>query len=175
LVFELIIIFPNDKIMNLVFSGFLFLTVLLQTNIFPSFFPSDIKPDLFLGLTLYIGLSHSSSRGLIWGLIGGALLDIFSEGIIGPNTLSLMSIGVFAGYIRNYLLAENALIQAVMVVASTFFQWSLASIYKGTFQATWSFWRESGYFLSLQIFFNLISSFFIFGMFNLLKRKKVMI
>ena len=158
--------------MSIALSAFFFLAILLQTTFFPIFFPGDIKPDFFLGLTLYIGLFYSPSRGMTCGIIAGALLDIFSEGIIGSNTFSLMVIGLFTAYIKNYVLTENLMIQTATIIVSTFFQWTIASIYKGTLETNPEFLKEFGYFLSVQMLLNILISFLIFSLFNFLKRNK---
>ena len=164
--------------MSFLFSGFLLLAILLQTTIFARFFPTDIKPDLFLGLTLYAGLFLSPSKGLTYGLVAGAILDIFSEGVIGPNTLSLMSLGLLAGNVRNYVLVGNPLVQATIIIAATLFQWFILLIYTGTFQVIWSplailiFLQQFGYFLFMQVIFNLVFIFLVFGFFNFLRSKK---
>ena len=164
--------------MGFLFSGFLLSAILLETTIFTRFFPADIKPDLFLCLTVYTGLFLSPAKGLSYGLVAGAMLDIFSEGVIGPNTLFLMSLGLLSGYVRNYVLVENPLVQAATIIVSTLFQWIISFVYAGTFQVIWSplailnFLQQFGYFLFLQVIFNFIFIFPVFWLFNLFRRKE---
>ena len=158
--------------MVLIFFIFLFLAIFLQTNIFPSLLHTNIKPDIFLALTLYLSLFSDSSKGIIYGFLSGMVLDIFTEGAIGPNTLSLMTVGFFVGYIKNVVLLENIPAQALLVIVSTCYQWILLFVYSGVFQLAINSILETTSFLFTQILLNIVSTFSIFFLFNFLKQKQ---
>lgn len=158
--------------MALIFFISLFFAILLQTNIFPSLLHTNIKPDIFLLLTLYLSLASDSSKGIVYGFISGMILDIFTGGAIGPNTLSLMTVGLLVGYIKNFLLLENIPAQALLVIVSTLYHWTIVFIYRGIFQSTLNSILGITYFLFTQILLNLISALLIFFLFNSLKQKQ---
>ena len=158
--------------MAFIFFVFLILAILLQTNIFPSLLHTNIKPDIFLSLTIYASLFFESSRGIVYGFISGMLLDIFSGGAIGSNTFSLMIVGLLAENIKNFVLLENIPAQALLVTASTLFQWTIAFIYRGTLQLTLDSILGITYFLSAQVLLNLVSAFILFFLLDSLKQKQ---
>ncbi|MCP4362834.1 MAG: rod shape-determining protein MreD [Chloroflexi bacterium] len=63
---------------------------ILQTAVWPYFTIFGLAPQLPLLIALSWGLLRGVNEGIIWGFIGGLLLDLFSISPLGLTALSYM-------------------------------------------------------------------------------------
>lgn len=66
---------------------------LLEINLFNWFTIAGVKPNLFVILTLFIGLYTGRKCGLVMGAVFGLAIDILGNNIIGVTSLTLGLIG----------------------------------------------------------------------------------
>lgn len=74
------------------------LGLLVQTALLPLVFPSGYVPSVMIALVVVLALYETPIHGLILGLMGGAILDLFGGRLIGLNTLSLGLLGYVIAY-----------------------------------------------------------------------------
>jgi rod shape-determining protein MreD len=55
------------------------------------------RPDLMLLVVLVWSVVRDVREGLVWGFIGGLILDVFSGGPLGASILGLLSVALLAG------------------------------------------------------------------------------
>lgn len=68
----------------------------LQLNFFNWFTIAGVKPNLFVILTLFIGLYTGRKLGGIMGLLFGFLIDILGNNVIGQTAVILGIIRIYA-------------------------------------------------------------------------------
>lgn len=101
--------------------------VLLVISVFLVFFLQerisvlDITPDLTMLLVFAVGLRYGEIRGLLMGIVVGALEDSLSGSFIGPHMLSKGIIG-FSSYffVSGGLLRWTPLLGVISVAGLTF-------------------------------------------------------
>ncbi len=81
----------------------------------------DISPDLTALLAFYIGLRYGETKGLLLGIITGAIEDSLSGSFIGPHMLGKGIVG-FSSYffVSGGLLRWTPLLGIVSVAVLTF-------------------------------------------------------
>lgn len=62
-----------------------------------------VKPDLSLVWVYLFGWVRGEVQGLLWGMVLGGLLDIFSVGILGVNFFLKAAIGFLSGILGKVL------------------------------------------------------------------------
>ena len=67
-------------------------TALLQSTIFPHIALLGVHPDLLLSVVVAWSLLRGASEGMLWALIGGIILDLFSGAPFGVHALSLLAV-----------------------------------------------------------------------------------
>ena len=72
----------------IIFLTFIFL-YFLQVNFFTWFNIAGVKPNLFIILSLFVGIFIGKTYGMAIGIILGLLLDFFIGKAIGINTTAL--------------------------------------------------------------------------------------
>lgn len=92
---------------------FIWVTFLIQSNIFPFSGTLSINPNLMVILVVALGLHYGELDGLIAGVIAGAYLDLFWANVLCYYALPYMYIGLIAGYFKKYLNIENFIIPAL--------------------------------------------------------------
>lgn len=55
------------------------------------------RPDLMLLVVLVWAVVRGVDEGLVWGFVGGLILDLFSGGPLGATVLALLSVVLLAG------------------------------------------------------------------------------
>ena len=55
------------------------------------------RPDLMMLVVLVWSVVRGVREGLVWGFIGGLIVDVFSGGPLGASTLALLSVALLAG------------------------------------------------------------------------------
>lgn len=108
------------RILAIIYLLIAFLIIyFLQSNFFSWFNIAGIMPNLFIILTLFIGLYGGEFLGVFLGTAFGFFLDSVIESNIGPNMLMLAIIGLIAGIFSRTFSKENILIVLALVAIAT--------------------------------------------------------
>ena len=91
----------------------------LQVNVFSWFRIFGIMPNLFVILTLFIGLFYNKIAGVTYGIFFGILLDLFIGRKVGISAIMLGIIGLIGGIFDKNFSKESRLTIMVMVFFST--------------------------------------------------------
>lgn len=108
---------------KLVINVFLILTSLiiyyLQSNFFTWFNISEIMPNLFIVLVLFIGLFASRTMGTVYGIIIGLILDLVLGNKVGVNAVTLGIIGFLAGVFDKNFSKDSRMTIMLMTISAT--------------------------------------------------------
>jgi rod shape-determining protein MreD len=55
------------------------------------------RPDLMLLVVLVWSVVRGMEEGMVWGFIGGLVIDLFSGGPLGTTVLALLAVALLAG------------------------------------------------------------------------------
>lgn len=113
------------------FCGLIF--VLLQTTIFPRFFPASLRINLLLILVIYLALSESFLRAAILTLLLGALQDVFSGSTLGLYATVQLSIFLLIRLFSGHLNVESRPLLLGLIAAGTLLQAVILGFFLTTF------------------------------------------
>ena len=71
--------------------------VLIQATVLPKLAILGVSPDLVMLIAVAWSLLHGTREGVVWGFVGGILLDVFSAAPFGVFTLSLLLVTFATG------------------------------------------------------------------------------
>lgn len=91
----------------------------LQVNFFSWFNIAGVKPNLFIILTLVIGLFSGRGRGVTFGIIMGVCLDFFIGKNLGITAIMLGIVGFFGGYLDKNFSKDSRVTIILMVIITT--------------------------------------------------------
>lgn len=91
----------------------------LQVNFFSWFNIAGVKPNLFIILTLVIGLFSGRGRGVTFGIIMGLCLDFFIGKNLGITAIMLGIVGFFGGYLDKNFSKDSRVTIILMVIITT--------------------------------------------------------
>lgn len=92
----------------------------LQINFFSWFNLAGVKPNLFVVLTLFLGLYAEDKMGLAMGIVFGLFLDLTMGRNIGVSAIMLALIGLLGEYFDKNFSKENRITIIAMAVGTTF-------------------------------------------------------
>lgn len=98
-----------------------FVAYFLQTNFFTWFTISGIMPNLFIILTLFIGLFAGNKIGFSLGIIFGLTIDILVSQTIGITALLLGIIGLAVEYLEKSFSKDSKIMIMIVTIISTIF------------------------------------------------------
>jgi len=89
----------NEVIHINIYASILLLisVALIQSTVMPHLTLWDVKPDLMLLAVISWSLLRGTREGIVWGLIGGLCLDLFSGAPLGLSALALLIVSFFSG------------------------------------------------------------------------------
>ena len=90
------------------YSLILLFFVPVQSVLMTSISLNGIQPDLGLILLYFVGLVYGEVDGILFGLVIGFLMDLFSGGPLGPNLVSKTLLGWVSVMVCKTLLNVNA-------------------------------------------------------------------
>lgn len=73
------------------------LLAILQTTLIPLLAVGGIKPDFMLLTVVSWTLLRGTEEGMLWGFIGGLLLDLLSGGSLGITAMALICMSLLTG------------------------------------------------------------------------------
>ncbi len=91
----------------------------LQANIFQSFTIAGVMPNLFVIYILFIGLFANVTTSVLFGVIGGLIVDLAYSKTIGITALMMCTIGYLGAYFDRNFSKENKITIILMVAIST--------------------------------------------------------
>lgn len=83
------------------------LALLVQTALLPQIFPVGYVPNLVLPLTVIIALYETPRRGLMAGLIGGLMQDVWAGRLWGINALTFALLGFAVAHLESRIVRDN--------------------------------------------------------------------
>jgi rod shape-determining protein MreD len=101
------------------YFGLLFGLALLQSTVMPKITLLGVHPDLLLMAVTSWSLLRGSEEGMLWALIGGISLDLFSGAPFGIYSLALLLIGFAAGLGQRNMLRIDILAPILVIPLST--------------------------------------------------------
>lgn len=103
----------------IIFITFIFI-YFLQSNFFSWFNIAGIKPNLFIILSLFIGIFIGKVYGGAIGILFGLLLDFFIGKALGINAIALGTIGFLGGIFTKNFSKDSRITIMLMSCAVTF-------------------------------------------------------
>jgi rod shape-determining protein MreD len=97
----------------------LFFLGLFQTTIAPRITLMGVQPDLVLMAVVSWSLLRGSEEGMLWALIGGITMDIFSTAPFGISTLALLIVGFLSGLGHRNVFRFQLLVPALAIPLAT--------------------------------------------------------
>jgi rod shape-determining protein MreD len=101
------------------YFGLLFGLALLQSTVMPKISVLGVHPDLLLMAVTSWSLLRGSEEGMLWALISGVALDLFSGAPFGIYSLALLLIGFAAGLGQRNMLRIDILAPILVIPLST--------------------------------------------------------
>ena len=89
---------------------FVYLVLSVQAVVF-----KGAKPDLVLVLVCYYTLTFGTSRGILFGITAGLIMDSASGVLLGPNIISKSLAAFFIGSFRENLFHWNVYVNTMLV------------------------------------------------------------
>jgi len=124
------------------YSLILLLFVPLQSILIASISLNGVQPDLGLILLYFVGLIYGETDGILFGLIIGFLMDLFSGGSLGPNLVSKTLLGWSSGMIGKTLLNVNAFFTLGSVFCLSLLNGLLSFLFAILITGGWEFWAS---------------------------------
>lgn len=104
----------------------LYLTMLLlfglavaQSTVLPHLPLWGVRPELVLMAVVSWSILSGAEEGMLWALIGGVLLDLFSAGPMGLHTLALLGIAFLSGLGQRALFRSDLLMPLLIIPLAT--------------------------------------------------------
>ncbi len=92
------------------------LSFLLQTALFSFHNLIGMAPDLVMIVTMSFGIMRGRKEGLLVGVLGGFLMDIFYTDHIGMYMLIYMIIGYTNGLVHRSYLMEDIMLPVIVTI-----------------------------------------------------------
>jgi rod shape-determining protein MreD len=101
------------------------LLVVLQAAVLPRFPVLGVAPQLLLLVVLAWTLLHGLAEGMLWALVAGLLLDLFSTSPLGVTTLAMMAAMAVAALIQRSFPGSRLLLPIVLAFVTTAVFWTV--------------------------------------------------
>lgn len=98
----------------------LFVAALFQSTLTTRMRILGVKPELVLILVAVGAMVYGAKPGLLWALLGGVFVDLFSGGPMGSSSLALTGVALLAGLGHTMLSRHNVLVPIFLTVVGTF-------------------------------------------------------
>ena len=104
----------------IIFLILLFIIIyLLQANLFSWFNITGVKPNLFVILTLIIGLFAGRKLSIVFGIFFGLIIDFLINKSIGIASIMLGLTGIIGGYLDKNFSKDSRITMITMIVITT--------------------------------------------------------
>lgn len=95
----------------IVYLVFALLFLVIENTLLILFFPSLLIPDVILIMVFYLGFSNRSISGMLTAFSLGYLTDVFSAGVIGASSFTLVVVFVITSMLARLLNLNSMLIK----------------------------------------------------------------
>ena len=99
--------------------GILFFLALLQATVMPRITVLGVHPDLMLMAVTSWSLLRGSEEGMLWALIGGVVMDLFSGAPFGVCTLALLIVSFLSGLGQRNVFRLDLLVPILAIPVAT--------------------------------------------------------
>lgn len=96
----------------------LIIAFVLQTSVFSRLPLFSSTPNLILVLTFIYGYSNSKISGMLMGLFGGLMIDIFFFDVIGYHALILLILGFVSGIWDSVFYSDDLYVPLILLIVS---------------------------------------------------------
>ncbi len=96
---------------------------ILQATILPRFPVFGIVPQLWLLATLSWAMLHGNREGLLWALLAGIFIDLFSAAPMGTTSLALIASVAVVVFIQRHFPESRILMPALLGALGTLVFW----------------------------------------------------
>lgn len=87
------------------------LFLVIESTLLRILLPSLLIPDIILIMVFYIGFNNRSASGALTAFTLGYLADVFSAGVIGTSSFTLVFVFILASLSAKVISLDNALIE----------------------------------------------------------------
>ncbi len=105
------------------------LGLLVETALLPHVFPVGYVPNLVLPLTVIIALYETPRRGLLAGLVGGLMQDLWAGRLWGVNALTFALLGFAVAQLESRIVRDSVFVPGLLAGLAQLlvlpFQWLL--------------------------------------------------
>ncbi|MEK7829299.1 MAG: rod shape-determining protein MreD [Deltaproteobacteria bacterium] len=95
----------------IVYLVFALLFLVIENTLLILFLPSLLIPDVILIMVFYLGFSNRSTLGVLTAFSLGYLTDVFSAGVIGASSFTLVVVFVITSMLARLLNLNSMLIK----------------------------------------------------------------
>lgn len=113
---------------NIIYVLILIIGLVLQVTFFSVYTPWGIKPDLLLVLIVVTAILEGPKTGLLIGIIGGLLQDIFLGNFISINTIIKGPLAFISGFLEGHFYKGNYLLAPITTFFTSIVYYLLAII-----------------------------------------------
>ncbi len=107
------------KIRNFIIAALILIVAfVLQTSVLSRVPLFSSTPNLILVLTFIYGYSNSKIAGMLMGLFGGLMIDVFFCDIIGYHALILLIIGFVSGIWDSIFYSDDLYVPLILLIVS---------------------------------------------------------
>jgi rod shape-determining protein MreD len=92
---------------------------ILQTSIAPHMEILGVVPNFMLLVVVTLALTEGPVAGCTAGFVGGLLLDLLGDSVVGPYALVLCLVGYAAGMLQANMFAEGWLLPVTVVAIAS--------------------------------------------------------
>ena len=100
----------------------LVLTAMLQSTVMPRVMVLGVHPDLMLLVVVSWSLLRGAQEGMLWALLGGIAVDLFSGAPFGVYTLSLLVVSFLSSLAQRNVFRLDLLIPVFVIPLATLVQ-----------------------------------------------------
>lgn len=110
------------RIRNFIIAAvLLILAFVLQSTVFSRLPFLRSAPNLVLVMTFIYGYAGSKIVGMITGMMGGLMLDVFFCDVIGYHALILLIIGFISGVWDSFFYSDDLYVPLILLILSDLF------------------------------------------------------
>ena len=150
---------------NIIFVLILIIGLILQVIFFSVYKPWGIKPDFLLVIIVVTSLLEGPKTGLIIGVIGGLLQDIFLGNFISINTILKGPLAFISGFLEGHFYKGNYFLAPVATFFTSIVYYLLAIILSEELIFSINYWFTIRTVILPSALYNAVLSFIIYFIF----------
>ncbi len=151
---------------NIIYVLILIMGLVLQITLFSVYTPWGIKPDFILVLIIVTSILEGPKTGLLIGIIGGLLQDIFLGNFISINTIVKGPIAFVSGFLEGHFYKKNYLLAPVVTFITSIIYYLLAIILSEELIFSINYWQTIRSVILPSALYNGVLAFIIYIIFH---------